>query len=302
VSKRTPRRSLVALVLLAALAAAVHVGVVLDRDTPRTLVSSSPEVNVTAANTQPASPTASAGATARSKIEADGDTDAALDDLEKAFSAASEEELDLIAAARLPDIVRRDPLKTARFVELRTSSRQREVLIRHFSRFWGESDIDGAFAWAQSLPDAQENNLARRGACLSLSQTNAAAAVERCAQSEFDAEGEAGFQGLFQTWAQSDPASAGEWLDAQPASSRTDALRQRYVHVLAKTDSEQALRMTQGFTFTAHRDEAILTVLHQWGLQDSHAARDWVENQAPDGLKARALAEIEGIESYAANR
>jgi hypothetical protein len=288
--------------LLAGLAAAVHVRVVLDRDTPHTLVSSSPEVTVTAANTQPASPTASAGATARSIIEADNDTDAALDDLERALSAAPEEELDLIAATRLPDIVRRDPLKTARFTELQSASRQRDVLIRHLSRLWGESDIEGALAWAQSLPDAKETNLARRAACLSLSQTNPAAAVERCAHSEPDAEGDAGIQGIFPTWAQSDPASAGEWLDAQPASSRTDALRQRYVHVLAKTDSEQALRMTQGFTFPPNREEAILTVLHQWGLQDPRAARDWVENHAPDGLKARALAEIEGIESYAASR
>jgi hypothetical protein len=42
----------------------------------------------------------------------------------------------------------------------------------------------------------------------------------------------------------------------------------------------------------------VLAVLHQWGLQDPTAARDWAGNDAPDELKARALAEIEGLESY----
>jgi hypothetical protein len=134
-----------------------------------------------------------------------------------------------------------------------------------------------------------------------LSRSNAAAAVERCAEN--DAEGEADFQGMFQTWAQSDPASAGRWLAAQPASESLAKLRQRYVHVLAKTNPLEALRMTQeGFAVPAEKDEAILTVLHQWGLQNPDAARDWVGNYAPDDFKARALAEIEGIESYAASR
>jgi len=156
-------------------------------------------------------------------------------------------------------------------------------------------------AWAQALPEPQERNLARRAVCLSLSQTNPAAAVERWAEN--DAEGEADFQGIFQAWAESDPASAGEWLDAQPVNARLGRLRQRYVHVLAKTNPQEALRMTEErFTVPADRDEAVLAVLHQWGLQNPNAARDWVGSYAPDELKARALAEIEGLESYATSR
>jgi hypothetical protein len=304
VSNGTPRRRFVPLALVAGLAAAVLVRVVLDRDTPRTLASPLSAVSASppneAASTQPTPLSASIRRTPRATIEGDGAVDAALGDFERAFQAASEEELDLIAAARLPDIVRRDPRKAARFIELQSPSKQREVLIRHFSRLWGESDAEGALAWAQVLPDAQESNLARRAICLSMSQTNPAAAVERCAEN--DAEGEADFQGIFQAWAQSDPASASNWLAAQPASARVDRLRQRYVHVLAKTNPREALRMTQeAFTVPAVRDEAVLAVLHQWGLQDPHAARDWAGNHAPDDLKVRALAEIEGLESYPAN-
>jgi hypothetical protein len=254
-----------------------------------------------AARTQPAPVSTSTRDTPRANIEGDVAVDASLRDFEQVFEAASEEERDLIAAERLADLVRRDPRRAARFIELQSPSNRREVLIRHFSRLWGESDPEAALAWAQALPEAKESNLARRAVCLSLSQTNPAAAVERCAEN--DAESEADFQGIFQAWAQSDPAAAGEWLDAQPASARLDRLRQRYVHVLAKTNPREALRMTEdGFTVPADRDEAVLAVLHQWGLQDPNAARDWVGSYAADELKARALAEIEGLESYAVSR
>jgi hypothetical protein len=305
VSKGTPRRRLVALALVAIPAAVILVGAVLDRHTPRTLapprslVSASQPIE--AASTPLIQLSASTRDASLVNIERDDAVDAALGEFERAFQAASEDELDLIAAERLRDIVRRDPRKTARFIELQSPSQRREVLIRHFSRIWGESDTEAALAWAQALPDAHESNLARRAVCLSLSQTNPAAAVERCAEN--DAEGQADLQGIFQAWAESDPTSAGEWLDAQPASARLDRLRQRYVHVLAKTNPRKALRMTEeGFTVPADRDEAVVAVLHQWGLQDPNAARDWVGSYAADELKARALAEIEGIESYAVSR
>jgi hypothetical protein len=76
--------------------------------------------------------------------------------------------------------------------------------------------------------------------------------------------------------------AAGTWLNAQPASARLDTLRHRYIYVLAKTDAQQALLMTREvITVPEARDEAILTILHQWALQDVYAARQWVENEAP---------------------
>jgi hypothetical protein len=148
-----------------------------------------------------------------------------------------------------------------------------------------------------------ESNLARRAACLSLSQTNPAAAIERCSQNDADAEGQADFEGMFLAWAQSDLLAAGKWLDAQPANVRLDALRHRYVYVLARTDPPQALRMTgEVLTVPEARDEAMLTILHQWALQDLYAARQWVENDAPEELKTRTLAEIEGLDSYTTHR
>jgi hypothetical protein len=300
----TPHPRLAALGLLAALTAVVLVAVVLDPARQRTLATPPSAVSVgwanEAANIRSTPPDVSIRAALPARNDGEGAVDAALGDLERAFEAASEEHLDVIAASRLPDIVRRDPRKAARFIELRSPSKHRAVLVRHFSRLWGESDAEGALAWAQALPDAQESTLARRAVCLSLGLTRPADAVVRCAATEADA---AEFQGIFQAWVQSDPASASEWLAAQPASASLDKLRLRYAHVVAKTNPVEALRLTQqGFSAPADRDDAVLAVLHQWGLQDPAAARDWVGNYAPSDLKARALAEIDGLESYAASR
>lgn len=234
----------------------------------------------------------------RADFQTDDSAEAALDDFERTFRAATEEELDLVAAQYLPGILRRDPQKAARFVELQSPSQRRDILIRHVARLWGSSDAEAAIAWAQSLPVVQESSLARRAVCLSMSQTDPAAAVRRCEGS--DAEGDADFQGIFQTWVQTDPSAAGKWLAAQPTTAQLEKLRQRYVHVLAKTDPVEALRMAQeSFTFPADRDEAVLTVLHQWALHDPNAAWDWAAGHAPEHLEARALAEIEGLETYA---
>ncbi len=303
-SRGAPRRRLVVLALMAGLATAILVRAVIDRSAQRTLVSpfstTSSSRPLETATSQPEPLSAPTRGTPSAKLERNGAIDAAVGDFERAFQAASEEDLDLIVATRLPDIVRRDPRKAVRFMELQPPSKQREVLVRHIARLWGERDAEDAVAWAQTLPDAQESALARRAVCLSLSQTNPAAAVERCAENGADAGAEADFQGIFQAWVQSDPASAGEWVAAQPTSPGLDKLRQRQVHVLARSNPLIALRMAQeGFTVPADRNEAVLAALHQWGLRDPAAARDWVSTSAPDELKARALAEIEGLESYA---
>jgi hypothetical protein len=304
-AKVASRRSLAAYALGAGLVAFILAGLILDPDTPHARVP--PRLMRTFAQPNEALSATPISRNATRRIAGAGidgdDTGTALGDLELALEAAPEEELDLIAVARLPHIVRRDPHRAARFIELTPPSERRAVLIRHFSRLWGERDAEGALAWARSLPDAGEATVARRAICLSLSQTNPRAAVERCAENDADVAGEGDFQGIFQTWAESDPASASAWLVAQPPSARLDKLRQRYVHVLARTSPHEALRMTQeGFTVAADRDEALLTVLHQWGLQDLHAAREWAENNAAGDVKSRALAELDGLESYAVNR
>jgi hypothetical protein len=297
------RKGRLALALATIPAAAILVWLVRNRD-PAGDIPPRPTANASrsqeAGDRKSAVPDASDRPRPSADVPANDAVDAALADFERAFQAASEDELDLVAATRLPDIVRRDPRKAARFAELQPASPRRYLLIRHLARFWGERDSQGALAWAEALPDSQESGLATRAVCLAISHTDPAAAVRSCA--EIAAEGDADFQGIFQAWAHADASSAGEWLAAQPANARLEKLRQRYVHVIAMTDPLDALRLAQeGISIPADRDEAVLSILHQWALRQPQAARDWATNRAPAHLEARALAELEGIGSYSAS-
>ena len=43
------------------------------------------------------------------------------------------------------------------------------------------------------------------------------------------------------------------------------------------------------------RDEAMISVLHQWALRDPETAKAWADSFRDDKLKTRALAEIQGL-------
>lgn len=296
------RRHLVALALAMGVAAAI-VAIVRERnaaDEPLSAPASVP--SRTGETPGGAAPVRGGpiGETPHPAIRTDEDAAAALAKFDLEFQSSSAEEWDLLAAAQLPDIVRRDPGLAARLLELEFSAKRRDVLIRHLSRVWGEVDVEGALAWAQALPDAHERAVARRAICLAQSRTDPAAAVRNCAN---DAEAAAELQGVFQTWAASDVASAGEWLAAQPANAGTEKLRLRYVQVLSRTDPREALRIAQeNFAGDPDRDEAMIAVVHQWAIREPRAAWDWATNQAPDHLRSRVFAEIEGLEDYVAGR
>ncbi|MBW8780270.1 MAG: hypothetical protein JF599_00050 [Verrucomicrobia bacterium] len=44
------------------------------------------------------------------------------------------------------------------------------------------------------------------------------------------------------------------------------------------------------------RDEAMISVLHQWTLRDPETAKAWADSFRDDRLKTRALAETQGVQ------
>ncbi|HUQ71636.1 MAG TPA: hypothetical protein VM165_19060, partial [Planctomycetaceae bacterium] len=198
VTRASPRRTLIALASLAGFAATGLAGFVLDRDEESPLPAR-PSPAVVAPPVQAASPRPTprlvTGTPSRTAREGSDDIEAMVGDFERTYQQAADEDLDLLAATRLPGLVQRDPRRVARLIELQPSSKQRRILVRHFSRLWGENDAESAMSWAQALPDAEDSKIARRAACLSLSQTNPAAGIQRCVEN--DADGEADSQGMF---------------------------------------------------------------------------------------------------------
>ena len=101
---------------------------------------------------------------------------------------------------------------------------------------------------------------------------------------------------LSQRWAESDPAAALQWADSLPPGALKDAVNAQVLFVVSRfkpTDAAQGVM--QRIADPAIRDEAVISVVHQWAQQDAELATRWVAEMPPGALRDRALAEIESI-------
>jgi hypothetical protein len=103
-------------------------------------------------------------------------------------------------------------------------------------------------------------------------------------------------ENLAQRWAEKDLAAAIQWADSLAPGEQRDRIIARAAFIQAQTSAETAAqsivdRMSPGLA----REEALISVLHQWALQDVSAAERWVEEQPSGPLKIRAAAEIDAI-------
>lgn len=163
-------------------------------------------------------------------------------------------------------------------------------------RDWAAKDLDGALAWCLNLPAGDERNQALQALCFALAQSDPAHAVEMAQTLQ---QPEDVLENLVQQWAASDVASVLAWANNQPAGDQRDQLMQRVSYVLAQTDPADAAGLVaeQIPPGPAH-DEAVMTVVHQWGNQNLPAAAAWVQTFPDGALKARATEELEGLVQY----
>jgi len=88
------------------------------------------------------------------------------------------------------------------------------------------------------------------------------------------------------------------WTNTQEASAWRDNIRAYLAYLRAQTDPLAAARLVvSDISPGPARDEAMISVLHQWALRDSEAAKAWADSFSDDKLKKRALAEIEGLQT-----
>ncbi|HTX22958.1 MAG TPA: hypothetical protein VMD27_14000 [Candidatus Aquilonibacter sp.] len=169
-----------------------------------------------------------------------------------------------------------------------------ELMVR--LREWAAKDPAGALAYVLKMPDGDERNDALQAVCFGLAQKDPADAVELAQSLQ---QPEAVMENLVQQWAASDLPSALVWVHNQPASDQRDQFIQRVAFVLSQTDPSDAagLVMEQILPGPA-QNEAAMTVLHQWGIQNLEAAALWAQTLPAGPLQERAITELEGIEHY----
>jgi hypothetical protein len=151
---------------------------------------------------------------------------------------------------------------------------------------------------AAQISDPQARRAALEKACYREAGHDPAAAITAAERYSLGDGPGAVLENLAQQWAGTDLNAAYAWVEAKPAGAKRDALAARVAFVWSQSQPAQAANwLVQETEPGPGQQEAIMSIVHQWGLQDMTGATAWVE-QFPEGdFRDRAMNELQGIAS-----
>jgi hypothetical protein len=171
---------------------------------------------------------------------------------------------------------------------LNSTTNEDEILNK--LRAWARRDPETALIWGQQ----QTNNA---DACFQIAQADPGRAVKLAEQLNLNKDTVS--QNLAQQWAGQDLTTAYNWISAQPAGDRRDALATGLTFVWSQSEPLNAAQfVVQQMSPGPAQDEAIMMVLHQWALTDFAGASAWAQQFPDNPLRIRALNELQGIATY----
>lgn len=101
---------------------------------------------------------------------------------------------------------------------------------------------------------------------------------------------------LVAQWAMRDFESAYKWTKAQEPGAPRDDMLARLAYLRARTDPVAAARLVAAdISAGPAQDEAVISVIHQWALQDARSAALWAQSLPDETLRQRASDEIAGL-------
>ncbi len=138
--------------------------------------------------------------------------------------------------------------------------------------------------------------LARR--CLALGERDPLAAMEMALANQLQKVDSGLLTSLVGQWALHDFDGAHAWIKTQEIGDWRNDMLARLAYLRAQTDPLAAARLAVAeISPGPARDEAMISVLHQWALRDPETAKAWADSFRDDRLKTRALAEIQGLQA-----
>ena len=132
--------------------------------------------------------------------------------------------------------------------------------------------------------------------CLALAEHDPLAAMEFALKHNLTADDPGLLTSLLMQWASRDFDAAYEWTKAQEAGAWRDNTLAHLAYLRAQTEPLSAARLViADISAGPARDEAIISVVHQWALRDPEAAGLWAGSLADETLRRRASAEVAGL-------
>lgn len=173
---------------------------------------------------------------------------------------------------------------------------ERENLVRDLLSGWAARDAEAALRWTSTVEDSAARRSARSTVCLAVAENAPRRAVVLALAHSTDQDDDCGLlECLAMQWCEKESEVVLNWASEQPPGEWRERLLARASFVISKSDPAAAARLVSGLEPGTVQEEAAMSVLHQWALQDSSAALRWAEAFSQPTLRERALAEISNL-------
>jgi hypothetical protein len=228
----------------------------------------------------------------------ESDTQKLIDAIRVALQSGDDANWYRISQDELAQLIKLDPQAAADLALNLDQGFIREQMLRQVAHGWAEQNSTTALAWAAGLTDADDRNSSLTDVCIQMSQTDPAAAITTATQ--YGLENQPGlFENMMQQWAAKDPAAALGWADQLPAGNERDEVMSSLAFVEAQVSPKDAADLVvYEIPPGSEQEEAAISILHQWALQDFAGASAWADQFQEGPLRDRAEQELDGIAEY----
>jgi hypothetical protein len=151
---------------------------------------------------------------------------------------------------------------------------------------------------SSSSADGTDPGILLERRCLAIAEHDPFAAMKMAVANHLQEVDSGLSASLIGQWAIKDFERAYEWTKAQEPGAPRDDMLARLAYLRAQTDPVAAARLVATDISTGPiRDEAVISVIHQWALRDARGAALWAQSLPDESLRQRASDEIAGLAS-----
>jgi hypothetical protein len=196
-------------------------------------------------------------------------------------------------------LVRDTPEAAGQFAESLETGEIREEVLHLVAQFRAGQDEASAEKWAAQLPNESERISALSDICLQTAETDPRSALEIAGHNDLKEMSAALTAGIVQKWAKQDFSDASNWVKDRPPGEGRDQMLQRLALVESETDPAAAASLVaEQISPGPVQNEAVISIVHQWAMQDMNGASEWVALFPHSAIRDRAEEELTGIAEH----
>jgi len=124
--------------------------------------------------------------------------------------------------------------------------------------------------------------------CLRTAETDVLTAIDLALTQKLTNDDRGLLTALVMRWAEQDFSGALEWARSSAPGNGRDNILAHLAFLQAQSDPLAAARIVTYIAEGPVRDEAVISVVHQWSRRDRETARYWIDGISQEALRRRA--------------